>query len=1162
MIPSTTNDYNTNTTVVDYETDWIEIADELVSPFYREKQQTKMNCLYADKCWIDLKLFPVTKMTGALQPRLKMIYLLLQSDECSAAAHLENTSTTRLLTIQTKFVLNNKIDNHVTFDIISHNTDALHSNPQTQQFINNNDTNLIKSMEFFNAAEIVNTKFVHNRNSESEEDEDNYEAVLKENLNDLFYLKINELIDCEGGATKPVQSKLVMLNVKEKAIKQISTPTHANDNVLISRQCFCLYLNTKQSLAIICAQKLLINNNGRLMITLKEDKNFLVRIHNQLDRDVYLWPRISSNFIFENYVRNCDVINEKSKQQLKLEYLNELRRRHGRKKSKSPPKLEPPHSSPNNSIVYMHRVPAKSCLKFNYDFIGTDHFPIENINEQVFMMLAVMRETQLELSPNMCRLYESQFEISFEHDLTLKLNYLAGELEEASNVSNRFITDNYTDTLNPTNPTGSSTQFKFGLNIERLTLALNDDYKSRTCQTEILRLTSDQVCVCFQRDSVQPAQLEFSCSHLQLDNQMFDSEEQSPGVSLLTQKYDFPVIFMPRAAPPPLRSVRYQTFESDGPSSDTLEAFLSLKLKLLSTNKLKEVDLTIKPFEIYLEDYLIYNLTKLGIELLQIVTLDKKLHICPNQDYESISKELDTLIEPAIMLSRIRIGHVDALISLQTSVKIYLATYKMPVFFDELVVTGLPLAIMSSPQLVKLFTSHYLTSLLYRAGWLLGSLDLIGSPTAFIQQVSNGVCDFLQMPYRGLRLSGATGLLDGFSNGSLSLIRNLSAGTITSLTSFCSFVSRNMDILSFDPHHLARQEQLRHQFPDSLGDSLLQISSGFLISIMGAIGGLAEQPIQSVHNSDSFIKGVSKGLIGLVTKPVGAVAELVNQTGQGLLRITGVNRAPLSELRLQRRALNKEFSRFSISMAKCLCKFIQANGQTLNALNAWIEAVYTVEDESDSLNAYNLTGCYLILTDDILYIIDKNEDMLLRAFYIVQIELSIKSSGEKNLTQLIVTLHSQKVESFFNDLLIDYIQYQASGRSSRTHETTALCDDDMLCRFAKPQSININEFLNKVDYNSADYYRFANIDILSYLNCYNGLPCSCGSMLSSLALIKLKSILESNNNANENPTQTKETADKKQQKQFVYYVDPRLSANFISSFNILKRKLSNKGFQF
>ncbi len=147
---------------------------------------------------------------------------------------------------------------------------------------------------------------------------------------------------------------------------------------------------------------------------------------------------------------------------------------------------------------------------------------------------------------------------------------------------------------------------------------------------------------------------------------------------------------------------------------------------------------------------------------------------------------------------------------------------------------------------------------------------------------------------------------------------------------------------------------------------------------------------------------MSKGLIGLVTKPVGAVAELVNQTGQGLLRFTGVNRIPTDELRLQRRALNKEFSRFSISVTKCLWKFIQTSDSRAVKLNAFIEAVYTVEEGSvDAAVAaenshYNLTGCYLIMTEDVLYIIDKNEDMLLRAFYLAQIDLSIQNKGKYN----------------------------------------------------------------------------------------------------------------------------------------------------------------------
>ena len=410
--------------------------------------------------------------------------------------------------------------------------------------------------------------------------------------------------------------------------------------------------------------------------------------------------------------------------------------------------------------------------------------------------------------------------------------------------------------------------------IENLTVALNDDYQSQNGLVEILRLTMNNI----QLESEIPyGQSMFACSYMQLDNQMFDSYEESSKVS----KYDFPVILIPRNLKP-LNNLnqsfnKFKTHHSiyfTKPDSDI--KFIDFKISFDNAGRVLESELTIKPFDVYLEDYLVYNLMKIAVDYLG--------YFEKNQSEILTMPELDELCDPGLIARKIKLGSIDALISLQTSSKIYLGTYKMPVFFDELILNGLPWVIMSTPQVVKLFTSHYLTALLFRAGWLLGSLDLIGTPTVFIQQVSNGVYDFIKLPYRGLRDHGPTGFISGLSNGSLSLFRNLSAGTITSLTSFATFVSRNMDLLSFDQQHQARQEQLRHQIPESFPNALLHVSTSFIISLMGAVGGLAEQPIQSVHNSSSLIKGVSKGIIGFVTKPVGAVAELVNQTGQGILR--------------------------------------------------------------------------------------------------------------------------------------------------------------------------------------------------------------------------------------------------------------------------------------
>ena len=150
--------------------------------------------------------------------------------------------------------------------------------------------------------------------------------------------------------------------------------------------------------------------------------------------------------------------------------------------------------------------------------------------------------------------------------------------------------------------------------------------------------------------------------------------------------------------------------------------------------RLIDVDIHLKPLDIYLEDYLVYNLIKIGMSYLELVSANEEEE--PGDKIKVIDEEnLDILIFPLILLRRINISSIDALVSLQTSIKIYLATYKMPIFFESLKISGMPMALMSSPQLIKVFTSHYLTSLLFRAGWLLGSLDLIGTPTAFIQQV-------------------------------------------------------------------------------------------------------------------------------------------------------------------------------------------------------------------------------------------------------------------------------------------------------------------------------------------------------------------------------------------------------------------------------------------
>ena len=188
---------------------------------------------------------------------------------------------------------------------------------------------------------------------------------------------------------------------------------------------------------------------------------------------------------------------------------------------------------------------------------------------------------------------------------------------------------------------------------------------------------------------------------------------------------------------------------------------------------------------------------------------------------------------------------------------------------------------------------HYLSGALFKAGWVVGSLDMIGSPAGFTRNVTDGVKDFVSLPYNGI-WHGPWGFVVGLSQGSSSLVKHVSAGTLTSITNFASSMSRNLDRLSFDTEHVTRNEEVRRLKPQGLGEGLANGLSGVGISLLGAVGGLAHHPIQVLLQEGvspvRLLGGVGRGVVGVVTKPLGSAAELVAQTGHGMLSGSGWTR--------------------------------------------------------------------------------------------------------------------------------------------------------------------------------------------------------------------------------------------------------------------------------
>lgn len=186
---------------------------------------------------------------------------------------------------------------------------------------------------------------------------------------------------------------------------------------------------------------------------------------------------------------------------------------------------------------------------------------------------------------------------------------------------------------------------------------------------------------------------------------------------------------------------------------------------------------------------------------------------------------------------------------------------------------------------------HYVSDAIFGAGWVVGSLEILGSPSGLARSVSTGLWDFVSMPVQGL-MRGPWGVLLGITYGSASLVKHITAGTVNSVTKLAASVARNLDRLTLDDEHLERTEALRRTRPLGITHGITQGLTGFGINILSAVGGISRHVLEA-NNTVGVFTGLGKGLLGVVTKPISGAAELLALTGQGVLQSVGYNTLPI-----------------------------------------------------------------------------------------------------------------------------------------------------------------------------------------------------------------------------------------------------------------------------
>lgn len=427
-------------------------------------------------------------------------------------------------------------------------------------------------------------------------------------------------------------------------------------------------------------------------------------------------------------------------------------------------------------------------------------------------------------------------------------------------------------------------KWKLTVFIKEIGLFVATEDKERNwAKLDIVSVTMDDVLLQFD---VHRRQFKLETGHIQIDNQLAH-----------TGSYDFPVVFCADSEIAP-RDIRSSSvfYLNEIVRSQVANPLFTLQIKLYAQEMdIEELQCTMRPIRLYLEDT---YLSKLGDAVMEFLPQNAVYATDQEVTKETLTYPGEVIVPRELLaltrslgrplkIKLFKISSVDVLISLHMSTRLYIALDHSPLSFSDFERTNLRTTEM---KLGSAMSMHYLSGAIFGAGWMVGSLEILGSPSGLARSVTTGLKDFVSMPVEGL-FKGPWEFMLGVSSGSASLVRNITAGTVNSVTKLATSVARNLDRLTLDDEHVQRTDLVRRYKPLGVAEGFTQGLTEFGITLLGAVGGIARHTL-AARTPGQVLSGVGKGLMGVILKPISGAAEFVAYTGNGVLHSVGYNTLP------------------------------------------------------------------------------------------------------------------------------------------------------------------------------------------------------------------------------------------------------------------------------
>ncbi|KAJ4486135.1 vacuolar protein sorting-associated protein 13 [Lentinula aciculospora] len=202
---------------------------------------------------------------------------------------------------------------------------------------------------------------------------------------------------------------------------------------------------------------------------------------------------------------------------------------------------------------------------------------------------------------------------------------------------------------------------------------------------------------------------------------------------------------------------------------------------------------------------------------------------------------------------------------------------------------------LTTPELQSRILLHYRQDVLRQLYRILGSADFIGNPVGLFTNVSSGVADIFYEPFNGVVMHGNKELGIGIAKGAASFVKKTVFGLSDSMTKFTSSVGKGLSAATFDSEYQARRRMTqRRNKPKHAIYGVAAGGEALASSVASAMEGVLMKPLEGAESEGAvgFFKGMGKGIVGAVTKPVVGVFDLASNVSEGIRNTTTVFDSP------------------------------------------------------------------------------------------------------------------------------------------------------------------------------------------------------------------------------------------------------------------------------